>query len=60
MADLSGMDETGSMNSHIRSLLLVLLLGLETLIVTGCANTARGVKADYHRNEDKVENAVKR
>jgi predicted small secreted protein len=54
------MGETGSMNPHIRSLLLVLLLALETLIVTGCANTARGIKSDYHHNEDKVEDAVKR
>ena len=60
MADLAGLGESGSMNSHIRSLLLVVLLGLETLIVTGCASTARGIKSDYHHNEDKVEDAVKR
>jgi predicted small secreted protein len=47
------------MNSQLRTLLLVLLLGLETLIVTGCANTGRGIQKDYQRNEDKVENAIK-
>ena len=47
------------MNSTIRHLLLLVLMGLEALLITGCANTGRGMKADYQRNEDKVEDAVK-
>ena len=43
------------MNFSPRTVLLVVLLAIESLIITGCANTGRGLKADFHHNEDKVE-----
>jgi predicted small secreted protein len=45
--------------SSIRTLLLLALLGIASLVATGCANTAHGISKDYHHAEDKVENAVK-
>jgi predicted small secreted protein len=53
------MGEPAGMNSSYRRLLLLVILGLESLIITGCANTGRGLKADYQHNEDKVENEIK-
>ncbi len=47
------------MNSPTRRLLLVLLLAIESVVITGCANTGRGLKADAKHNADKVEDAVK-
>lgn len=43
------------------TLLLTLLLagGLQALIASGCANTARGIRHDYQNNEDRVEHAMK-
>jgi predicted small secreted protein len=38
-----------------RTLLLLILVGLQSLIVAGCANTGRGLKADAEHNADKVE-----
>jgi predicted small secreted protein len=59
VVELLRIGETDGMNSTLRHLLLLVLLGLESLVITGCANTGRGMKADYQHNEDKVENAVK-
>jgi predicted small secreted protein len=48
------------MNFNSRTLLILVLIGLQSLIVAGCANTGRGIKADTKRNLDKVEDAVDR
>ena len=47
------------MNFSTRRFLLVLLLAIESVVITGCANTGRGIKADAKHNADKVEDAVK-
>ena len=51
--------EDTAMNSSTRRLLLVLLLAIESVIITGCANTGRGIKADAKHDADKVEDAIK-
>jgi predicted small secreted protein len=43
-----------------RTLLVLILIGVQSLVVAGCANTGRGIKADTKRNVDKVEDAVDR
>jgi predicted small secreted protein len=50
---------SGRMKTKLRYLVLLLALGLQYLVTSGCANTAKGVSQDYHRAEDKVENALK-
>jgi predicted small secreted protein len=47
------------MNSPTRRFLLVILLALESVIITGCANTGRGIKADAKHDANKVEDAVR-
>jgi predicted small secreted protein len=42
------------MNFNPRTLLLLVLIALQSLIVAGCANTGRGIKADTHRNLEKL------
>lgn len=46
------------MKSNPRTLLLLILIGLQSLIVAGCANTGRGLKADAEHNADKIENEL--
>jgi hypothetical protein len=58
MATFIGMNDTGRMNSTLRTFLLLVLLSLESMITFGCSSTAHGISKDYHRNEDKVENAL--
>jgi predicted small secreted protein len=41
-----------------RTLLLLVLIGLQSLIIAGCANTGRGIKRDTERNIDKVKNEL--
>ena len=48
-----------AMKLNSRSLLLLVLFGLQSLIITGCANTGRGLKADAKHNADKVEAELK-
>lgn len=43
------------MKSNPRTLLLLVLIGLQSLIVAGCANTGRGLRADAEHNADKVK-----
>jgi predicted small secreted protein len=53
--------ETGfTMNFNPRTLILIVLVAVQSLIVAGCANTGRGLKRDTERNLDKVEDAVDR
>jgi predicted small secreted protein len=47
------------MNTQLRNLLLLLALAMQCFFATGCTSTMKGVSQDYHRNEDKVENALK-
>jgi predicted small secreted protein len=47
------------MNTTIRHLLLLVLLGVEAFVITGCANTGRGLKADTEHNAQKVENEIR-
>jgi predicted small secreted protein len=47
------------MKTQIRILLLLLALGGQFFVATGCVNTAKGVQKDYQKAEDKVERAVK-
>ena len=41
-----------------RTLLVVVLIGLHSLLVAGCANTGRGLKADAKHNADKVKSEL--
>lgn len=42
-----------------RTILLVVLLAIESLVITGCANTGRGIKRDTEHNLDKVQDELK-
>ena len=46
------------MKTVLRYLVISMALAMEAFFITGCANTAHGVSADYHNAEDKVENAT--
>lgn len=48
------------MKFNLRTLLLLILVSIQSLVVAGCANTGRGLKNDTKRNLDKVEDAVDR
>jgi predicted small secreted protein len=48
------------MKFNSRTLTLLILIGLQSLIVAGCANTGRGIKADTERNVQKVKNEIDR
>jgi predicted small secreted protein len=47
------------MKLNPRIILLLALLGLEALIVSGCANTGRGLKRDFNHNVDEVKDELK-
>jgi len=59
MVNRAALGDNCAMNSSIRTIVFLALLCLESLIVSGCANTAKGVSKDYHHAEDKVEDAIK-
>lgn len=47
-----------AMKLNPRTLILLILVGLQSLIVAGCANTGRGLKADAKHNANKIENEL--
>lgn len=46
------------MKLNPRIVLLLTLIGLQSLIIAGCANTGRGLKADAKHNADKIEDEL--
>lgn len=51
-------DYPSAMKLTPRTLLVFVLIGLHSLLVAGCANTGRGLKADAKHNADKVKSEL--